>query len=330
MLDETCQYRIFCLTDGEDNASRTPYWEVAQFLQKNKIILDSVPVASDNIKLKKMTLGTGGLSLKITDMLQAVSLFEREAIVKLSARDIDDSIPEITSENSLNCYGAVTGVTDVATAQPKALAQKTMTTADLQEMMKSLNDSTATNTDDASSTPNPSTIGSTSSPTITHNSSTKRLLREYSDFVNEPLPGVHVFITENNIRFWKVIMQGPAGTAYEKGLFACYVNFPADYPFKPMEFRFTTGIYHPNVNNDGKICIAILKDQWSPHLTTKKVLAEVLEMIKNPNTLDAMDVVKANLYNDDRQLFEKYAREDTAKRASRTLSELKAELNVRD
>jgi hypothetical protein len=43
-----------------------------------------------------------------------------------------------------------------------------------------------------------------------------------------------------------------------------------------------------------------------------------------------MDVVKANLYNDDRNLFDKYAREDTARRASKTLAELKAELNIQD
>jgi ubiquitin-protein ligase len=38
--------------------------------------------------------------------------------------------------------------------------------------------------------------------------STKRLLKEYSDFVNEPLPGASVFITENNVYFWKLILEG--------------------------------------------------------------------------------------------------------------------------
>jgi hypothetical protein len=46
--------------------------------------------------------------------------------------------------------------------------------------------------------------------------------------------------------------------------------------------------------------------------------------------LDALDVVKANLYNDNRPLFDQYAREETARRASKTLAELKAEMNIQD
>eukprot|EP01105_Mastigella_eilhardi_P010834 TRINITY_DN2510_c0_g1_i2.p1 TRINITY_DN2510_c0_g1~~TRINITY_DN2510_c0_g1_i2.p1 ORF type:complete len:296 (+),score=72.77 TRINITY_DN2510_c0_g1_i2:50-937(+) len=59
-LDPACGFRIFCLTDGEDNASVQPYWRVAQLLQDNHIVLDALPVAGRNTKLEAMATVTGG------------------------------------------------------------------------------------------------------------------------------------------------------------------------------------------------------------------------------------------------------------------------------
>ncbi len=38
------------------------------------------------------------------------------------------------------------------------------------------------------------------------------------------------------------------------------MNIPNDYPFKPPSARFLNKIYHCNVNNEGKMCLDIIKD----------------------------------------------------------------------
>jgi ubiquitin-conjugating enzyme E2 D/E len=64
--------------------------------------------------------------------------------------------------------------------------------------------------------------------------------------------------------------MGPDDSPYSGGVFFLNINFPTDYPFKPPKVNFVTRIYHPNINQNGAICLDILKDQWSPALTISK------------------------------------------------------------
>merc|ERR1711871_874797 len=115
---------------------------------------------------------------------------------------------------------------------------------------------------------------------------------------------------------WQATLMGPDKSPYQGGIYFLDIHFPSDYPFKPPKVRFTTRIYHPNINSEGGICLDILKDQWSPALTTSKVLLSICSLLTDPNPDDPLVPEIARIYKTDRSKFNDTAREWTRKYAT--------------
>jgi len=109
--------------------------------------------------------------------------------------------------------------------------------------------------------------------------------------------------------------MGPPDSPYEGGVFFLDIQFPQDYPFKPPKVRFTTKIYHCNVNDQGGICLDILKGEWSPALTISKVLLSICSLLTDPNPDDPLVAEIARVYKNDKNKHDATAREWTRKYA---------------
>ena len=68
------------------------------------------------------------------------------------------------------------------------------------------------------------------------------------------------------------------------GKYLFQFSIPSNYPLIPPEIKCLTKIYHPNIDNQGRICLQILKsDQWSPTLNIEHILHHILNIFYHPN-----------------------------------------------
>ncbi|XP_060246336.1 ubiquitin/ISG15-conjugating enzyme E2 L6 isoform X9 [Meriones unguiculatus] len=48
--------------------------------------------------------------------------------------------------------------------------------------------------------------------------------------------------------------------------FRLQIDFPREYPLKPPTLKFITKIYHPNVGEDGLVCLPLIsRENWKPY-----------------------------------------------------------------
>ena len=108
------------------------------------------------------------------------------------------------------------------------------------------------------------------------------------------LPTSHFEISGNDFnewhpRYFSVVIDGPQGSPYEGGHFKLQLYLPEEYPMVPPKCLFMTKIYHPNIDFLGRICLDILKKNWSPALQMRSVLLSIQSLLNEPNVEDPLN-----------------------------------------
>ena len=129
---------------------------------------------------------------------------------------------------------------------------------------------------------------------------------------NPPLYCSAGLIDKKNLFKWKGTIIGPKDTPYTGGIFKLQIYLSIEYPLKPPQVKFITKIYHPNINENGNICLDILKNKWSPILTISKLLLSICSLLSDPNTSDPLVPEIAWKYVNNREEFNNIAREWTS------------------
>lgn len=82
----------------------------------------------------------------------------------------------------------------------------------------------------------------------------------------------------------------------------------SDYPASPPRGFFLTKIYHPNVANNGDICVNTLKKDWSPETTLKHVLQVIRCLLIVPFPESSLNDEAGKLFMDSYDEFARRAR----------------------
>lgn len=70
------------------------------------------------------------------------------------------------------------------------------------------------------------------------------------------------------------VPQVYAGLRYRLSL-----DFPSGYPYQAPCVKFVTPCFHPNVDDQGFICMDILKDKWSALYDVRSILLSIQSLL---------------------------------------------------
>lgn len=122
----------------------------------------------------------------------------------------------------------------------------------------------------------------------------KRLQSEYKSICKDINMCYSIFPIDDNLFKWNFIVVGPPDTIYEGGIFNGYIVFSLEYPITPPSVYFNN-IIHPNVYEDGKVCISILHEgvdnmghekpceRWTPSYTVDSIMVSIVSILSSPN-----------------------------------------------
>ncbi|KAL2892351.1 Ubiquitin-conjugating enzyme E2 22 [Bienertia sinuspersici] len=100
----------------------------------------------------------------------------------------------------------------------------------------------------------------------------KQLAKELKNLDETPPEGIKVGVNDDDFATIFADIDGPAGTPYENGVFRMKLILSSDFPHSPPKGYFLTKIFHPNIANNGEICVNTLKKDWNPTLGLRHVL----------------------------------------------------------
>ncbi|KAJ3248188.1 hypothetical protein HDU78_001588 [Chytriomyces hyalinus] len=120
----------------------------------------------------------------------------------------------------------------------------------------------------------------------------KRLQKELGELTNTPSDDFATGpVSDSDLLNWEAKLVGPV--------------------------KFVTKIYHPNVDEDGSICIGVLKpDVWKPSNKIADILNSLVLVLAEPNADDAINTSVAEAMNTNRAQYEKTCQEWINKYAS--------------
>ncbi|RMZ78678.1 hypothetical protein DV738_g3745, partial [Chaetothyriales sp. CBS 135597] len=148
------------------------------------------------------------------------------------------------------------------------------------------------------------------------------LIKEFKTLSQEPW--VQIELSDDNIYSWNLaLMVVNPDSLYYGGYFKAQMTFPKDYPYRPPGFRFMKPLWHPNVYEDGRLCISILHapgddimsgetagERWSPIQGVESVLISILSLLDDAHPDSPANLDAAIQFRTDKEAFKRRVRQD--------------------
>ncbi|KAL6120380.1 hypothetical protein NUSPORA_02897 [Nucleospora cyclopteri] len=135
---------------------------------------------------------------------------------------------------------------------------------------------------------------------------------------------------QEDLSRWHLTLDGCPDSLYEGYRLKAKIAFPSKYPNLPPTFVFETKIWHPNVYEDGRVCISILHTandnlldasiedcSWTAVQSVRTICISIMSMLNDPNICSPANVDASKQYRDDKEGYKKKVKELLEKHADK-------------
>lgn len=122
-------------------------------------------------------------------------------------------------------------------------------------------------------------------------------LDELDEFIKITFPD------ENNIKHFHVRITPEQGI-WKDGIFDFSFTIDEEWPIKPPTVRSITRIWHPNIAEDGEVCLSMLKENYSPTISIGNLIAGLQFLFCEPNAQSPLNNEAALQLRQNPQAFE--------------------------
>jgi ubiquitin-conjugating enzyme E2 S len=130
---------------------------------------------------------------------------------------------------------------------------------------------------------------------------------------NNPINGITFYFNEYDIMDIQADIEGPTATPYEGGIFRVKLKIPNNFPNTAPKGIFLTKIFHPNISEQGEICVNTLKRDWNSNNWSLSNLFQVIKcLLIIPFPQSALNEEAGKLFMEDYNQFFKIAQMFTA------------------
>ncbi|XP_010543653.1 PREDICTED: ubiquitin-conjugating enzyme E2 22-like isoform X1 [Tarenaya hassleriana] len=136
----------------------------------------------------------------------------------------------------------------------------------------------------------------------------KQLAKELKNLDESPPDGIKVVVNDEDFSTIYADIEGPVGTPYENGVFRMKLSLSHDFPRSPPKGYFLTKLFHPNIANNGEICVNTLKKDWNPSLGLRHVLTVVRCLLIEPFPESALNEQAGKMLLENYDEYSRHAR----------------------
>lgn len=99
------------------------------------------------------------------------------------------------------------------------------------------------------------------------------------------------------------LVVSPDEGFYKGGHFQFELQFNDNYPMEPPRVLCLNKIFHPNIDLDGRICLNVLRQDWTPALDVQSIVIGILFLFLEVTGVDPLNKEAAQALMEDNEKF---------------------------